>query len=231
MKTSLRTIFTAVLVILCAVYCTPNDLNDIKKRVDDIEGRVATLEEQVKTMNEQTIPGLRSLVTAITTDNVWVTAVVQQESGYEIKFSDGNSVVVSDGKDGEDGEDGADGNDAPVVNIALVDGNYVWTINGEVVLGEDGKPLRVVGTDGTNGTNGITPQFGIQDGHWIVSYDNGETWQTVGLVSDTDYSAYLAPDEETDDYIVLYVGSTRVEIPKEKVFTLNVVVGENNGVK
>lgn len=230
MKTSLRTIFTAVLVFLCAVYCTPNDLNDIKKRVDDIEGRVATLEEQVKTMNEQTIPGLRSLVTAITTDNVWVTAVVQKENGCEIKFSDGNSVVVNDGKDGEDGKDG---NDAPVVNIALVDGNYVWTINGEVVLGEDGKPLRVVGTDGTNGTNGtngITPQFGIQDGHWIVSYDNGETWQTLGLTSNTDYTAYLAPDEETDDYIVLYVGSTRVEIPKEKTFTLSVTVGENNGV-
>ena len=96
MKTSLRTIFTAVLVILCAVYCTPNDLNDIKKRVDDIEGRVATLEEQVKTMNEQTIPGLRSLVTAITTDNVWVTAVVQQESGYEIKFSDGKFTITKE---------------------------------------------------------------------------------------------------------------------------------------
>ena len=232
MKTSLRTIFTAALVFFGAVYCTPaDDLQKLTDRVDGIEGRVATLEEQVKQLNEQTIPGLQSLVNAITTDNVWVKAVVQKSDGYEIKFSDGNSVVV---KDGKDGEDGADGNDAPVVNIALVDGNYVWTINGEVVLGEDGKPLRVVGTDGTNGTNGtngITPQFGIQDGHWIVSYDNGETWQTVGLVSDTDYSAYLAPDEETDDYIVLYVGSTRVEIPKEKVFTLNVVVGENNGVK
>ena len=231
MKTSLWTIFTAALVFFGAVYCTPaDDLQKLTDRVDGIEGRVATLEEQVKQLNEQTIPGLQSLVNAITTDNVWVTAVVQKSDGYEIKFSDGNSVVVKDGKDGEDGADGQDGDDAPVVNIALVDGNYVWTINGEVVLGEDGKPLRVVGTDGTNGTNGITPQFGIQDGHWIVSYDNGETWQTLGLTSNTDYTAYLAPDEETDDYIVLYVRSTRVEIPKEKTFTLSVTVGENNGV-
>ena len=273
MKTSLRTIFTAVLVILCAVYCTPSsDIDAINGRVDGLESRVSALEEKVKELNEVTVPGLKNLVNAIQNDNVFVTAVVEKENGYEIKFSDGTSALIQNGKDGKDGEDGIDGKDGkdgkdgvdgedgkdgkdgkdgedgtdgkdgtdgetPVIGITIVDGVYVWTVNGTVITDDDGNPLPVTGNngkdgkDGTDGTDGVTPQFGIMDGHWIVSYDGGETWKTLGLTSNTDYSAYLAPDEETEDYIVLYVGSTRVEIPKEKTFTLKITIPENNGVK
>lgn len=273
MKASLRTIFTAALVVLAAVYCTPSsDIDALNGRVDGLESRVSALEEKVKELNEVTVPGLKNLVNAIQNDNVFVTAVVEKENGYEIKFSDGTSAIIQNGKDGKDGEDGIDGKDGkdgkdgvdgkdgkdgkdgedgtdgkdgtdgdtPVIGITIVDGVYVWTVNGTVITDDDGNPLPVTGnngkdgkdgTDGTNGTDGVTPQFGIMDGHWIVSYDGGETWKTLGLTSNTDYSAYLAPDEETEDYIVLYVGSTRVEIPKEKTFTLKITIPENNGVK
>jgi hypothetical protein len=65
----------------------------------------------------------------------------------------------------------------------------------------------------------------------VVSYDNGDTWKTLGLTSDTDYSAYIDPEQETDDYIVLVVGATSVQIPKEKAFTLVFPNLENNGVQ
>ena len=175
------------------------------------------------------------------------------EDGYTITFSDGTIAVLRNGKDGKDGTDGVDGVDGkngkdgtdgtdgktPTVGIKLVNGIYYWTVNGELLLDDNGQPIPVTGndgidgtdgTDGTDGKDGITPFFGILDGHWVVSYDYGDTWKTLGLTSDTDYSAYIDPDKETDDYIVLVVGATEVQIPKEKAFSLNFTVGDNNGV-
>jgi hypothetical protein len=237
-------------VIGCA---KQSDLNEVNNRLDGIENRVGVLEDAVKQLNEKDIPSLQSLVRAIQ-NNITVTSVVETENGYVLTFSDGTTATLrngkdgnngrdgvdgvdgidgKDGKDGVDGKDGKDGKDGttPVIGITLVDGVYVWTVNGSILKDEAGNPLPVSGNDGTDGTDGITPLFGILDGHWVVSYDNGDTWKTLGLTSDTDYSAYLDPEKETDDYIVLVVGATEVQIPKEKAFTLVFPTIENNGVK
>ncbi|MBQ3723003.1 MAG: hypothetical protein II851_04775 [Bacteroidales bacterium] len=244
--------FAAFAVIGCA---KQGDLEKVVSRVDNIENRVGVLEEAVKQLNETDVPGLRDLVRAIQ-NNITVTSVVETEDGYTINFSDGTTAVLRNGKNGQNGRDGVDGVDGtngkdgvdgtngtdgqtPVIGITLVDGVYVWTVNGEILKDDSGKPIPVTGNDGkdgvdgtngTNGTDGITPLFGILDGHWVVSYDNGDTWKTLGLTSDTDYSAYIDPDKETDDYIVLVVGATEVQIPKEKAFTLTFTTIENNGV-
>ena len=189
-------------------------------------------------------------------DGVGIQSVKEVEGGYLITFTDGRSFTLYHGQPGLDGKqigvaivDGVyvwtvdgkvlldpDGNPIPLtgadgltpqVSITLIDGEYYWTVNGEVLKDDAGNPIPVAGKDGTDG---VTPQFGILDGHWVVSYDNGETWKTLGLTSDTDYSAYIDPDKETDDYIVLVVGATEVQIPKEKAFTLTFTTIENNGL-
>ncbi len=189
-------------------------------------------------------------------DGVTIESIQESEGGYVVTFSDGNKVFLKNGTNGIDGSQldiklvdgvyywtvdgkvltddegnpmpvsGVDGKDGetPVVGITLVDGIYVWTVNDSVLKDDEGNPIPVAGVDG------VTPQFGIMDGHWVVSYDEGKTWKTLGLVSDTDYSAYIDPDQETDDYIVLVVGATNVQIPKEKAFTLTFTTIEDNGV-
>ena len=256
MRKSFKWILTASLVAFAVIGCAKQgDLEKVVSRVDNIENRVGVLEEAVKQLNETDVPGLRELVRAIQ-NNITVTSVVETEDGYTINFSDGTSAVLRNGKNGKDGRDGVDGIDGvdgedgtngtdgvdgvdgetPVIGITLVDGVYVWTVNGDILKDNDGKPIPVTGndgkdgTDGTDGTDGVTPLFGILDGHWVVSYDNGDTWKTLGLTSDTDYSAYIDPDKETDDYIVLVVGATEVQIPKEKAFTLTFTTIQNNGV-
>ncbi|MBR1576635.1 MAG: hypothetical protein IJ654_09350 [Bacteroidales bacterium] len=193
-------------------------------------------------------------------DGVTILSIEESEEGYLITFSDGQKVFLKHGKSGIDAQkigikpvdgvyywtidgevltddegnpipvSGVDGEDGttPKVSITLEDGIYVWTVNGAVLKDDEGHSIPVAGKDGKDG---VTPQFGILDGHWVVSYDNGETWKTLGLTSDTDYSAYIDPDKETDDYIVLVVGATEVQIPKEKAFTLTFTTIENNGVK
>ena len=257
MRKCVKSIIAVALAALAVIGCAKqSELDKVSSRLDGIENRVGVLEEAVKQLNEKDIPGLQALVRAIQ-DNITVTAVVETESGYVISFSDGTTATLRNGKDGQNGRDGVDGIDGvdgvdgtdgtdgkdgvdgqtPVIGITLVDGVYVWTVNGAVLKDDAGKPIPVTGNngkdgeDGEDGVDGITPQFGILDGHWVVSYDNGDTWKTLGLTSDTDYSAYIDPDKETDDYIVLVVGATEVQIPKEKAFTLTFTTIENNGVK
>ncbi|MBQ2102865.1 MAG: hypothetical protein II479_04795, partial [Bacteroidales bacterium] len=251
MRKSVKSIIAVACAALAVIGCAKqSELDKVSSRLDGIENRVSVLEEAVKQLNEKDIPGLQALVRAIQ-DNITVTAVVETESGYVISFSDGTTAILRNGKDGQNGRDGVDGIDGingtngkdgkdgvdgqtPVIGITLVDGVYVWTVNGAILKDDAGKPIPVAGNngkDGVDGVDGITPQFGILDGHWVVSYDNGETWKTLGLTSDTDYSAYIDADKETDDYIVLVVGATEVQIPKEKALTLTFTNLENNGVK
>ena len=238
MRKSFKWFFAAALCALVAIGCAKQgDLDKIVERVDGIENRVGALENAVKQLNEEDVPGLKTLVSALQRQ-ITVASVVEDEDGYVINFSDGTVAVIRNGKngkdgtdgvdgvDGKDGTDGKDGKDAttPTVGIKLVNGVYYWTVNGELLLDDTGYPIPVTGTDGTDGPDGkdgkdgkdgITPLFGILD----------------GLTSDTDYSAYIDPDKETDDYIVLVVGATEVQIPKEKAFTLTFTTIKNNGVE
>lgn len=253
MRKSFKWFFAAALCASVAIGCAKQgDLDKIVERVDGIENRVGALENAVKQLNETDVPGLKTLVSALQRQ-ITVASVVEDEDGYVITFSDGSVAVLRNGKNGKDGTDGVDGVDGrdgvdgkdgedattPTVGIKLVNGVYYWTVNGQLLLDDTGYPIPVTGNDGTDGTDGkdgvdgkdgITPLFGILDGHWVVSYDNGDNWKTLGLTSDTDYSAYIDPDKETDDYIVLVVGATEVQIPKEKAFTLSFTIGDNNGV-
>ena len=163
-----------------------------------------------------------------------------------------DGVDGKDGKDGVDGKDGKDGVDGttPTVSIAWDEtlGTWVWVINGEIAKDGEGNPVPVVGPKGTDGVDGVTPKFAIMTdpsapdpatakSYWMVSYDDGQTWNYVGLADTGSFiSAYIDPDQETEDYIVLVVGETSVQIPKEKAFSLVILydgdlgsVGANAG--
>ncbi|MBR1522090.1 MAG: hypothetical protein IJ627_00265 [Bacteroidales bacterium] len=142
------------------------------------------------------------------------------------------------GVQGEKGEQG-DAGTQPEVSIALdEDGIYYWTVNGQWLLDGDGNKVPVTakgdkgdkgdqgeaGAQGEKGEDGVTPLFGTnQDHKLIVSYDNGQTWVPIGLsvIDGSAFtSAYIDDEKSTDDYIVLVVGETEVQIPKEKAFAL-----------
>ncbi len=121
-----------------------------------------------------------------------------------------------DGIDGSDGKDGVNGTDGhtPVIGIRQdTDGVYYWTLDGGWLLDENGNKIKAVGadgadgtdgedgkdgqdgapgTDGQNGTNGtdgkdgITPQLKIEEGYWLISYDNGATWTKLGKATGED---------------------------------------------
>lgn len=71
----------------------------------------------------------------------------------------------ADGIDGQDGQDGADGQDAPMPVISIVqedDGNWYWTLNGELIKDQYGNPVRANGDKGDTGEQGPAGDDGAQ---------------------------------------------------------------------
>ena len=115
-----------------------------------------------------------------------------------------------DGAKGEQGEKGDKGDTGeagatPVIGVAKdTDGVYYWTLNGNWLVDEAGNKIPTTGKDGADGAqgetgatgpqgpqgdqgeqgeagkDGITPQLKIENGRWLVSYDNGQNWVDVG---------------------------------------------------
>ena len=161
-----------------------NDLNDLEKRV-------AKLEELCKQMNTN-ISSLQKIVDAFE-GHLSISQVEQITDGYIIHFSDGSTATI---------KNGMNSGDAPVIGVRQdADGMYYWTLNGNWLTDEKGNKVKAQGTDGkdgvdgedgTNGTDGkdgadgITPQLKIENGRWMLSMDNGETWTDIGQATGAD---------------------------------------------
>lgn len=152
----------------------------VNNRINDLENRVQELEDTITALN-QDIEGVQTLVEALE-NNVYVSKIVEGETGYEVYFTDGSKIVIADGKDGEAGKDG----NTVTVLLDETDGQYYWAIteNGVTSFIEvDGQRLPV------KGEKGNTPLMRVvmegETGYWEASYDNGETWERILLEDGT----------------------------------------------
>ena len=153
-------------------------------------------------------------VTPLMENGVEVGYVIEFTKGDPITIYHGkDGQDGQDGQDGMDGHDGQDGKDGstPVIGVKMdSDGIYYWTLNGEWLTDEDGNRIKAVGTDGKDGQDGkpgqdgadgqdgqpgqdgqdgkdgITPQLKIENGRWLLSADNGKTWQDLGPATGAD---------------------------------------------
>ena len=188
---------------------------DYQDELDALDYRVTELEKMKDKVNKLNadLKTLQLIVDAIDGAD-YITKVTESRNGYIVTFAEYGDVLVRHGEDGEDGADGSDGKDAQAPNISIIkgaDGEYYWTLNGEIILvdgqavrasghdgkdgkdgkdGEDGVDGRdgVDGQDGQNGQDGadcvsITPQvrFNETTEKWEISVDGGESWIDTGM--------------------------------------------------
>ena len=160
--------------------------------LEQIKDRIKTLEEAVQNANSN-VKAVQTIVSALE-KKVYVTAVTETANGYLIKFSDGKTAEISNGKDGVD---------APVISArADEDGKYYWTLGGEWMLVE-GNKICAAGEDGT------APKVRINNEtkEWEVSYDNEKTWTSTGVVAEgkdgEDAEGGLEVDLSNDSYVVV----------------------------
>ena len=215
----------AVLVLAFAACSDDYDDSALWDAVNDNTERIEALEAWQDEVNGN-IAALQQLLN--TTDYITsVTPLTEngEEVGYVIEFHNSDPITIrhgakgdkgdkgdqgeqgeqgpqgEPGKDGEDGADGSDGEDGstPVIGLKQEDGNWYWTLNGELMTGPDSQPIRANGKDGEDGdagTSAPTPQILLganlpSDGKvmtdsgkaqadaWYLSVDDGATWYRI----------------------------------------------------
>ena len=113
--------------------------------------RIAALEAWQAETNTN-IQALQTLLS--TTDYITaVTPVVKDgvEVGFTISFLNTPAITIYHGTKGDKGDTG----DTPQIGAAQADdGNWYWTLNGELLTDTDGNPIRANGTQGEQGEPG-----------------------------------------------------------------------------
>ena len=180
-------------LLAAASLCACN--GDLKDRVDTLETKVAALESKVN----ENVSSIAKLADAAA-NAVTIVSVTPNEdkTSYTVKFSDGQTAVLTNGKDAE----------APVIGMKEFEGEFYWTVNGEFMT-NNGAKVPV---------SGKTPQFKIQDGKWYVSYD-GKAWDAVPVSGTVEPKLEIS---ETETEYVFTLGETVIKIVKEKAFAIKV---------
>ena len=180
-------------LLAAASLCACN--GDLKDRVDTLETKVAALESKVN----ENVSSIAKLAEAAA-NAVTIASVTPNEdkTSYTIKFSDGQTAVLTNGKDAE----------APVVGMKEFEGEFYWTVNGEFMT-NNGAKVPV---------SGKTPQFKIQHGKLYVSYD-GKVWDEVPVSGTVEPKLEMT---ETETEYVFTLGETVIKIVKEKAFAIKV---------
>lgn len=187
----MKKVFLTLLAAASLCACT----GDLEDRVDTLEAKVAALEskvnENVSSIAKLAEAAAKAVTIASVTEN-------DDKTSYTIKFSDGQTAVLTNGKDAE----------APVIGMKEFEGELYWTVNGEFMT-NNGAKVPV---------SGKTPQFKIQDGKWYVSYD-GKTWDAVPVSGTVEPKLEIS---ETETEYVFTLGETVIKIVKEKAFAIKV---------
>ena len=145
------------------------------------------------------------------------------------------------------GEDGV----TPVIGIKQdVNGIYYWTQkigDGEStwILDSKGEKIKATGEDGqagetpyigsngnwwigtedtgikAKGENGITPQLKIENDNWMLSVDNGASWQNLGKAKgDKGDSFFKSVVNNENDLTLELEDGTVIKLPKQQVFSI-----------
>ena len=158
--------------------------------VADHENRLTALEEWQEQANSD-IAALQQLVNATTADYITgVTPVMQggEQVGYTITFLHAAPITIYHGKQGAQGEDG----DTPRIGVTQGDdGNWYWTLNGELMTDEEHNPIRANGLDGEEGEEGQPGTPGSSAP--APELATGQSLAGQGVAADADGAA-LVPD-------------------------------------
>ena len=203
------------MLMLCALFiamaCSYDD-EELWSKVNNHEERISALEDWQKQVNNN-ITALQELLN--THDYITQVSPVMQdgvEVGYLIEFAQSDPITLYHGKKGESGDAG----NTPVISLTKEkDGNWYWTLNGELMKDEKGNPIRANGEDGKDGADGEDGKDGEdgQDGHNGSTGPAGRPAPTpqVSLGSKLSDNANVANETTIDDsavYLSVDGGST-----------------------
>ena len=162
----LQTAFAFAILAFTALSCAPDHTEDIAKlndNFDKLEKRLDAVESSLASINSS-LESLSVLSAAVEQD-FYITAVDNSAEGYTITLSNGSTVFMQNGSDNKL-------HLAPAFNITRIGGVYYWTLNGLLLKGSDGLPVR---------SGGFTPvvKYDYSTQQYIVSVDGGVSFKNI----------------------------------------------------
>lgn len=173
-----------------------SDIDKLNAQHGTIEGRVSKLETQVTTLNTQ-IGSISALAYAVE-QGFYVTQVKTTADGYELTLSNGKVIVLQNTPDGTLVP-------MPAVSMTQISGLYFWTINGIVLTGDDGQPVRAGGT-------APVVRYDYTVNQWVISIDGGVTFRDI-----SEYVSVIINDQILLKVINSYVSHYQNTIISQQV--------------
>ena len=205
----------------------------LENRVSVLEQKVASLEEIVAALDLE-VDGLSQIVSNLQ-NKVYVTGVdpikdaAGNVTGYEISFTEGEPVVISNGQTGPQGDKGVAG---LTPTIDMFDGEWYWKYEGgDWILDSNGKKIPAVkkldfeiGADGhlyvtiQDGSKidlGLVKGADGQNGAPGEKGDQGDAWFDAVTVDEEAGTVTISvKDSEHDIVLPLYQFTFKVTVPE-----------------
>lgn len=162
----MKKVISIICITLLVALYSCDERDDLRSDIDNLKERVANLEASIEQMNsdisnyQQMVEG-KILVVGYSKD---------EQDNYTIELSNGETITIYSGK--------VDMNDMPLFSVNA-SGHWAYTINDmttELLVND--KPVSAIPEVGTAG---VTPKLKVDaNGFWLVSIDNGSTWNKLG---------------------------------------------------
>ena len=162
----MKKVISIICITLLVALYSCDERDDLRSDIDNLKERVANLEASIEQMNsdisnyQQMVEG-KILVVGYSKD---------EQDNYTIELSNGETVTIYSGK--------VDMNDMPLFSVNA-SGHWAYTINDmttELLVND--KPVSAIPEAGTAG---VTPKLRVDaNGFWLISIDNGSTWNKLG---------------------------------------------------
>ena len=162
----MKKVISIICITLLVALYSCDERDDLRSDIDDLTERVANLEASIEQMNsdisnyQQMVEG-KILVVGYSKD---------EQDNYTIELSNGETITIYSGK--------VDMNDMPLFSVNA-SGHWAYTINDmttELLVND--KPVSAIPEAGTAG---VTPKLKVDaNGFWLISIDNGSTWNKLG---------------------------------------------------
>lgn len=162
----MKKVISIICITLLVALYSCDERDDLRSDIDNLKERVANLEASIEQMNsdisnyQQMVEG-KILVVGYSKD---------EQDDYTIELSNGETITIYSGK--------VDMNDMPLFSVNA-SGHWAYTINDmttELLVND--KPVSAIPEAGTAG---VTPKLKVDaNGFWLVSIDNGSTWNKLG---------------------------------------------------
>ena len=224
MKTrkTLTLLLLAALTLAACKYDDSELWEQVNQNTEELAAQAARI-AALEAWQAETNTNIQALQTLLsTTDYITaVTPVVKDgvEVGFTISFLNTPAITIYHGTKGDKGDKG----DTPQIGAAQAeDGNWYWTLNGELLTDTDGNPIQANGTQGEQGDQGPAgddaplPQLAtgkklneqqittdsqnkdIEPDAIYLSVDGGKTWTRVsGEQGDTGSTGPTGPQGDS----------------------------------